>query len=871
MARKNGTRLTALLIYIVLRSCPLLQAQASYGIDPLSIPLAVRQSCYNKGNLVPNASFEQKLTHWSVVGKNVELTDTADKARYTGDDAFHSRHAVRISRTFEEVDEVGDQAYGILSDYIRVIPANFDLYFDIRAEKIIPSTYLDRFTTRIDKNIDIHLVFYDKDKKEISPGIWCEYINRKIDNSFKGFAFSNYPLIDRFPWARIHGETWTYPFSEGDMPENCAYVRIFFGLKCSGTIWVDNVDLRLSRWNFTPEERTDSFFHRQYSLAQLLIPTPRSVSNEHRIMLGKKSIRIICPDSSSPESRSALLLLRQRLGKVRHVSLTIGNAAAAGSSSRTEIGSSSRTEIVLLHTGTAPAGDFDEAFAAIRGKDQGYFIRSRGSRIYLGANTSVGWFYAVTTLCQLIDDQNVTIDCADITDYPEIAGRSVVLMAFTNKWSLQQNKTLADSAIAKQLARQDLDLQQQVKDLDFYAFYKLNELYSVGSFSKKWWEPGDFFARLYQTVGKRCAGYGDILNTAVTLNPYMHFGMEESVDSLTDSLRNLFSIGSDAGFEKIKNVLRIPLDAGAKTVMFCSDDMVPHTNIIRGEYSLFTPEDRKQFTNLAAAQAFLANRTKRWIDDHYKGVRFEFIPPPYNNRFIDNGRGTAEPYFRDLDAHLDSNIAMVWTGNTVRSLSYDLADIRRATRLYGRKPMIFDNTPYARFVEIANGGYPINYPARSSLCNIFEPFDIQYPDSFATYLDSRYYSNLNGFGDIDKLKYLSFADFTWNPGAYNPDFALFKSLVRYVGRKNAPLLLQFNAAYYDLVTSWGLLRIDKAHDPAFQCTTEQKSKAGLQIKALQRAFAALAPIDNPTLKKQLEELMTHKISEWRILSGYGKP
>lgn len=835
--KQTALRFLLLLLYVAGHVFDPLHAQDfNSGIDPLSIPLQERQSFYHRGNLVPNASFEQGLAHWTVVGKNVTLTDTADAAHYNDSDAYRSRHAIRITRSFEEVDEVGDQPYGVLSDYIDVIPANFDFFFDIRLEKIIPTGYLDRFTTRVDKNIDIHLVFYDKDKKELSPGIWCEYINRKIDNGFKGFAFSNYALIDRFPWARVHGESWTYPFSEGDMPENCRYIRLFFGLKCSGTIWVDNIDFRLSRWNFTPEERVDSFFHKRFSLVQLLIPAPHSIAGEHSIRLSNRHLRIVCPADSSPECRSALNLLQKRLKKVKHVTITTGHTGAPVSASG--------LEIVLVKTGVAGVAGLDAAFAAIRGKAQGYFIRHRGNHIYLGANTGVGWFYAVTTLCQLIDDHQGTLDCADITDYPEFCGRTVRLMDLAGQ-------------------QRDADLRQQVRDLDFYAFYKLNEGYSYASYNKKWWAPGPFYATFYNAIGKRCADYGNILHSAVQVNTYFHFGMEQQVDSLTDSLRNLFSIGSDDGFKKVTDLLRIPLDAGAKTVELCSDDFVPHTNIIRGEYSLFTDADRRQFTNLAAAQAFLVNRTRKWLDAHYPGVRLEFIPPPYNNRFIDNGRGTAEPYFRDLVAHLDSNVAMVWTGNTVRSLSYDLADIRRAARLYGRKPMIFDNTPYARSVEVANGGYPINYPARSPLCNIFEPFDIQYPDNFPAYLDERYYSNNGGFGEVNKLKYLSFADFSWNPRDYNPDLALFKSLVRYVGRENAPLLVHFNTAYYALVTTWGQLRIDKRHDTAFQCTARQKDRAEQQIETLQKAFAALAPIDNAALKKELGDLMDHKIAEWR--------
>ena len=743
-----------------------------------------------------------------------------------------------------------------------MIPGNFDFYFDIRLDKIIPTTYLDRFQTRIGKNIDIHLEFYDKNKKAIDPGMFFEYIDKKIDNSFKGFAFSNYFLINKFDWARVRGETWNYPFSEGDLPEDCRYIKIFLGLKCSGTMWIDNIDFKLSRWNFTPLERMDSMFNKKYDLSQLLIPTPQFVSNPQHINVKNKKIQIVFQEMNSPESLAAITLLQKRLIGLHANSTEIYK-------SEKKISSFEGTQIILI-TNILPGDSLlNAAFKTIINKDQGYFIRREDNRIYLGANNGVGLYYAVSTLSQLIDYRNSIIHYADITDYPDFKGRTVELMSYQNRWELEQNKGLTDSTIEQTLKQRNIDLDKQIKDLDFYAFYKINELYSYASFAKKWWLPGDFYKLFFKRIGERCAQYGDILNSAIQLNPYYHLKMEEQVDSVTDSLRNLFSMGSDAGFEKIKSVLKPALDAGVKTVMLCSDDFVPHSGIIRGEYTLFTKSDEEKFTNLAAAQNFLIDRMKKWLDKNYNNIRLEFIPPQYNNRFIDYGRGSAETYFRDLTRHLDSSIVLVWTGNTIRSLSYDLADIRRVTDLYKRKPMIFDNTPYARSVEVPNGGYPINYPVRSVLCNLFEPFDIQYPENFSSYLDSRYYSNLGGFGEINKIKYMTFSDFTWNSKDYNPDFSLFRALLQYVGENNARLLLKFNDSYYQFVASWGQLRIDLEHNRSFKYTKEQKDEAENEIKNMRNAFNAIKSINNDALKIELENVMNSKIDEWNKLSKTG--
>jgi hypothetical protein len=873
MQKKGKYILLILLLSLIFGSFEYSAAQTFYsGINPLSNSLKIRNLYFNKGNLVHNPSFETakilkndslitnfKLANWEVIGNDVQLTDITKSSVYNRGDVFQGNHSIKIVRKFKDVKEINNTANGILSDYIEVIPGNYDFNFDIRLEKIIPTTYLDRFQTRVGKNIDVHLVFYDKNKKELDPEMFFEYTGKELDNSFKGFAFSNYFLIDKFSWARVHGESWFYPFSEGDLPDNCRYIKIFLGLKCSGTMWVDDIDFRLSKWNFTPLERMDSMFSKKYDLSQLLIPTPQSVSNPQHLNLRNKSIQIVYRGKDSPESQSAITLLQKKLAGIQASSIKILKSEGENVSSRV-------LQIILIQPGQTLDPLLNEAFKAIKNKDQGYFIRRQGARIYLGANKDVGLYYAACTLSQLIDYRNSVIDYAEITDYPDFKGRTVELMSYQNRWNLKQNKKLTDSSIDQILKQRNKDLNKQIEDLDFYAFYKLNELYSYASFSKRWWLPGDFYRLFFKRIGERCAQYGDILNTAVQLNNYYHLDMEEQVDSVTDSLKNLFSIGSEAGFEKIKGVLKPVLDAGVKTVMLCSDDFVPHSGIIRGEYTLFTKSDEEQFTNLAAAQSYLANRTKKWLDKEYRNIRLEFIPPQYNNRFIDYGRGSAETYFRDLTRHLDSSVVLVWTGNTIRSLSYDLADIRRVTELYKRKPMIFDNTPYARNVEVANGGYPINYPVRSVLCNLFEPFDIQYPKNFSSYLDSRYYSNLGGFGEINKIKYMTFSDFTWNSKDYNPDFSLFKALLQYVGEESAKLLLEFNDVYYKFVASWGQLRIEKEHNPLFKCSEKQINQAQEEIKNMKNAFEKLQPIKNDALKKELKEIMNSKIDAWYKLS-----
>jgi len=830
--------------------------------------LNIRQDFYRKGNLILNSSFENvsfrksdsviknfDLLNWKVIGRDVELTDNSR----SGDDFEASKgiHAIKIIRTNEHVKEIDNKSEGVLSDYIDVIPGNYDFDLDIRLENIFPS--IERFHSRIGKGIDIHLEFFDANKKRINPGYYFEYLNKKVDNSFKGFAFSNFFYIDKFGWGRVKARTWNYPYSEGDLPGNCRYVKIFAGLKCSGTMWIDNLDFRFSRWNFTPLERMDSFFRKKYTLSELLIPKPHFISNEQLVDLKNKKISLVYDGEESLETNAAISLLRKRFFRIYRDSIKVEKTQKINRNSK-------NLQIVFLGDRQVANQEFDETYSAIKNKSQGYFIHKKANKIYIGANSPKGFFYAASSLSQLINYKNSTLDYVDIVDYPDFTGRSAVLMGYQNKWEMEQNKKLPDSALAQKLKERDEKLSKQIKDIDFYAFYKINLLYdNYFQDSKRWWLPGDFYKTYYSKIGDRCAQYGKIINTAVQVNPYFHMGMEQREDTLTDSLKNIFSHGTEDGFQKILNVLKPALDAGSKTVMLCADDYIPHLGSARGEYTLFSKSDKLEFPNLATAQYFLLNKLNSWLKKHYGDVRLEFVPPQYNNLFVDYTRGTAESYFHDLLSHLDPDIVIVWTGNTIRSLSYDAADIFRFTELIKRKPMIWDNSPYARIVESKNGGYPINYPQKSILCNLFEPFDIQYPENFPSYINSHYYSNLGGYGEINKIKYLTFADFSWNTKDYNPDFSLYKAMVQYVGKDNALLLLKFNDAYFQFVSQWGELRMEKEHNPLYQLNEDEKNLAAREIAQMRTAFNSLRHMDNKALVKELEVIMKAKLDAWNKL------
>ena len=848
------------------------------SMEPLSIPLAIRQAEFKKGNITTNASFEQgqafrndsliknfKIEGWKKVGENVEWVNT-ESGFYKPDEVHNGKHSIKISRKASDVKEVNNQSEGVESDFIKVIPGNYTFFFDIKLENVFPA--VERYEVKISKNIDIHLTYFDKDKKEMSPGIYYHRFGKEVDNSFKGYAFSNFFYIDKFDWGKVLGRTYNNNFSEGDMPDGCAYIKIFFGLKGRGSMYVDNVDFRFSRWNFTSLERMTSFFDKEYHASQLIIPTPKMVSNETSVNFEKNEIIILTPNNPTPSEISAVDLLRDRLVKligVERKRIVVAKENYNSGGARKIIFNIGKTELYKAHESQLGLDKISE-------EEQGYIIRKvnlekEATVIFLTGNTPVGDYYATTTAVQLLDQKKAIFYHADITDYPDFKGRSYRLKTFENEWTINRDTTLTKKQKEEKISQLKKDADFTIASVNRFTFYKLNKIYNdYWSLSKNWWEPGELFFNIFEGLGKQCEKLG-VISTALQINPYFHFDFESEEDILSDSLRSIFSHSNPADIQKIKNIIQKTAESGARSVMVCADDFVPHSGKARGEYALFTERDKKTFFNMANAQVSMMNELKTWMDANYPGMRLEFVPAPYLNEFVDYGRGTAESFFRDLTSHLSKDIAIIWTGNTVRSLVYDQADLKRYTDLIKKKPMLWDNTPYAR--DIAFPGY---YPGKTVMCNLFEAYDIMVPKDFSKVMDSDIYLNGVDFEERYNIKFATFADFTWNNNDYQPDFSLYKALVGNFGKDGALKLLKFNDYLYKYVSKYVEIRVGMeraSKENPYEIKASDKKEASELLTLINASFKELEKsISNKRLLDQLRGSMTGYINNYeKILTN----
>ena len=119
------------------------------GIEPLQIPYDIRLNQFEKNNLVANPSFEagreieattgdsSRIKGWQTVGRNVSWVDR-ESADFSAEEVNSGRHAVKIVR--KKANEL-DEAEGVISDYIAVIPGNYYFSYQVKLQNVASNRY----------------------------------------------------------------------------------------------------------------------------------------------------------------------------------------------------------------------------------------------------------------------------------------------------------------------------------------------------------------------------------------------------------------------------------------------------------------------------------------------------------------------------------------------------------------------------------------------------------------------------------------------------------------------------------------------------------------------------------------------------------
>jgi hypothetical protein len=750
--------------------------------DPLAIPYRIRLQKFEKGNLVRNSSFElgkilpvdtvQKsfsIDGWQKTGVNVQWIDLENDSTVSGNEVFSGKHAIKINRILS--DEIADKGEGIMSGFIRVIPGNYSFSFYTRLLDIRP--YSARLGTRMYDAIEIRLLFYDKNKNLLDSRYLLPFKGQKIDNSFKSLSFANYEHIKEFEWGRIIGKSHNFPFKEGDIPDATRHIKIFIGLKGTGTMWIDDVDLHFTASNFTPLERLSSIIDSSYAKQDLIIPTPKQVKKLESVLVfkpgeGKETLpKIIVPASCGNETHLAATLILEKVQQILKKAGADENYISAIQLQSTVTSGELRDSRLVLSIGKNIL--YEKYYGilpvkSIMDREQGYFVYTSNdfpNVLFLAGNNPPGDYYAAATVTQLFDNQFPVLYKARIIDYPDIQQRFYYIHA----WQ-QQNEINGNFNTIHKLLPYKLNGAYIGVNLNSPVQYYLNTL---ESFSKPFSQSELF--HLIQFIGPdytdnfsiNIRETGDTIKTITYLKD-----AEKIIQKLIVTGHRSHSLG----------------------IAIAPSFLSPHDTTM--EYNL---TEILALTDNFKAEKKLMMNLQKFIASVCKEQKLEYCIPWYNNELVDFSLGYADVLLASMMEDMDVNTSFLWSGSSFYTQYTDAADIYRFSNLLGNPPVLLDNSLLTNSKVTGYDGLVPYYPGKLRLYNVFEPFcnsDLfYYKDILNT---NRVFINQVVNSELEEIKMLSALDFYWNMEAYDPDLSLWKILVSRYGYALAKELVDFGDA-----------------------------------------------------------------------------
>jgi hypothetical protein len=770
------------------------------SLDPTSIPLRQRMIQANRGNLVKNPSFEQgriinidsntvsnNITGWKWVGSNVDWVARRDDPEHGQAEVHSGLYAVKIQR--ESADETIGQGEGIISDFIRIIPGNYEFTFWIRLGDI--HSYQERRGTRIDDAIDIRVLYYDKNRLLISGKTYNSKRNANIDQSFKALPFAGFWNIDSLGWSRVMGRTTNDYLTEGDVPDEAKFVKIFFGLKGTGTMWIDDVDFRYSRRNFTSLEKSGRFFDTAFTAINMLVPAPKKAIGLAPLTYhypGTDSLPypvILIPQHASRQTYAAARLLKTRLDTLfeRHY--------GREHKSRVFITSSLADQVIedgglVFNLGKknheSERRGVDRYLAAIQGREQGYIIQPDSlapNLVHLVGSDAEGDFYAAVTVAQLLDDSLFVYHQSSIMDYPDVPQRSFLISAV----SASSDNLAYEGSI--------YDMLMMKMNRGYLDYYRSRSL---------WDRNGTDYLNGLSEIGREAGKHG-MIELAQMVNPYAFLPRSTRLDSIDPGLKNRWMHSSPSSLSKLQERFVAGLEAGASTLVLCTNDHLPYEGGHPLNFTLYAEWDRKTYINLQQAHLELI-RLMIESPGIGRSVKLEFLPPWYANELVDQSRGQGEQYLRELADKLPDHISILWSGPSQQSQSIDEADLFRYSGLMDRELVLLDNSLNALPDILSDTSLSMNLSLKLRTLNVFDPYQVKFTGhSLPGAPAGKILINSPLDTELMRIRIATAADYMWNTRSYDPDLSLWKVLVSRYGMDAAMSLYRFNESYMTVFAS----------------------------------------------------------------------
>ncbi|MFO8235921.1 MAG: glycoside hydrolase family 20 zincin-like fold domain-containing protein [Bacteroidales bacterium] len=745
--------------------------------DPWGMPLRRRENELFSGNKVYNPSFEQgrffrdhlntfEIDGWKEItqkGDEVEWVDVS-RDKYSRQDVFFGNRAVKITR--RNVHETEEQGAGLISDYIKVIPGNYSLKYYIRLKNI--RSHKSRFGSRLMDAIHIRIHYYDKNKIEISNDMVSPVDGTKFDNGFKSFQFSGFWKIDSLDWTHARGISHKHPFFNGNIPEETRYVKLFFGLKGQGSMWIDNVSLNYTKHNFTLDERLSQFTKKKYKPTDLVIPKPQkiepgeSVSFYNPVNPNNKPA-IVLPDNPDEVTLSAAERLKKKLqqlitsaGETNNVNISVlTDDKALNPDEYSLVFAIGNNALTRKHTTT-------QKKTIAKNHPQGYFITRQNDNsnvIILKGTNPIGNLYAVNTINQLLADSNLVYHHAEIEDFPDYQNRVLVTNMNTTKQSGQ---------------------------LELFESLKFNHLFwDVDLTNLTQTTLSNTLEKIQEQQGRKEL---TTIKQGIAVNPYKPIiGDSKELSVVTDKydysrLEQFIKEASDKNFDDIIIHLENQADSSGYT-----EECFEFSDIL---------ENTSSYKSLCDIHADLINQVNEWNPSS----KIYFLPAWNSTDCIIKSNGRGEFYVNELFRKVSPDIAFLWRGATKTPRVIDNIEVYHIEKISGKEPVFYCNDIHP-VSQTSKSNQLTNNPQNLQVHSIFQNFELVLPDNFFnTSQYGTFLTRLDGTEGtiLNQIKLATLANYLWNTDEFDSDKALYIALVAYFGKEGALKLIEFNQLYMNL-------------------------------------------------------------------------
>ncbi len=357
--------------------------------------------------------------------------------------------------------------------------------------------------------------------------------------------------------------------------------------------------------------------------------------------------------------------------------------------------------------------------AAGRGRDD-------RARVVLAGAGGAGTFYAAQTLRQLITGGpgQPRLPGVVVRDWPAFAMRGALEVHYGPVWSQQDRLRHLRFAGAH---KSNAFFYGPVEDP--YADYRWRDPY-----------PADQLADLADLVRTAQANHVEFV---YSFNP-----------STRTSAADRICYSSDDDFAKLAGKMQQLWDIGVRRYAIAFDDI---------NTSFACASDTARFGNdanpPAAAQAYVINRIQREFVEARDTAKPLIVVP------TDYWQPGTTPYrarFADL---VDAKVVVYWTGDGVFSRTIDAALARKHTAIFKHPLLVWDN-------------YPVNDFDRNRL--FLGPVVGRTADLASEV--AGFTANTMNEAEASKISLATIADYSWNPGGYQPERSWELALREFAGR-----------------------------------------------------------------------------------------